>query len=142
MASKQESKDCGEILSFLKTRGYFRKTNDVSQIGLPDILGTFEGHFFGIEVKSIDEVPEDGMVPKKGKHAFTPTQVKEMLEIDKNGGTAIGFVVCGNQLLWITPYQIEEDGRVWWRTDQVVAKKRSGGWSDLDKLLIKCKNID
>ena len=128
VASKQETQDSGILLSQLKALGYFRKTNDVSQIGLPDIIGNIKGRFFGIEAKSVDEVPEDGIVPKKGNHAFTKTQVKELTAITESGGVGLGVIICGKHALWVFVEDIDDDGRVEWDESKEMIQNAKGVW--------------
>ena len=52
---------------------FFPQTGGYGKSGIPDIVGCYKGHFFGIECKAGDNKP-------------TPLQQKNLREIDKNNG--------------------------------------------------------
>lgn len=124
MAKKQESQDTGPLLRALQQVGWFRKLNDTVQEGLPDIIGVCE-RGYGLEIKSINEVPRDGMVPPKGAHPFSKIQVRELMNIHKNGGVGVGIIICGKVLVYCYPWEIDENGRTKWNPDRVICKKDS-----------------
>lgn len=127
MAQKKETKDTASFLRALQKNGWFRKTNDEVQVGLPDILGCHEGYLYGIEIKAIKEVPKDGMVPLKSSHTFTKVQVRELNNIDKAGGLAWAVIICG-RVAAITPAsEIDENGQVCWHKCDIV-RKIKGAW--------------
>ncbi len=111
MAKKQETKDMQPFLNALQAFGYFRNISDEFQVGIPDIIGSGRGKFFGIEFKSVGEL--GGIVPAKGHHPFTKTQIKELNQINSKGsGVGIGVIMCGKYFVWVSPSEIQEDGRV------------------------------
>lgn len=114
MAKKKETGASSRFLDSLKKHGYYRKISDRVQVGIPDIIGSYRGRFNGIEIKAIDEVPLDGMVPKKGSHPFDQVQVNNLQDIDRNGGLGVGVVVCGKKAIWAYYHQINQLGRVSW----------------------------
>lgn len=119
MAKKQETKDMQPFLSALQAFGYFRNITDEFQIGIPDIIGSGRGKFFGIEFKSVGEL--GGIVPAKGHHPFTLPQIKELNQINSKGsGVGIGVIMCGEFFIWVSPQEIREDGRV--NVDELLAK--------------------
>lgn len=119
MAKKQETKDMQPFLSALQAFGYFRNISDEFQVGIPDIIGSGRGKFFGIEFKSVGEL--GGIVPTKGHHPFTPTQVKELNQINSKGsGVGIGVIMCGKHFIWVSPSEINKDGRV--NVDELLLK--------------------
>lgn len=136
MAKKRETVDTGPLLSALQRVGWFRKINDTVQVGIPDIIGCYTGTFYGIEVKAIKEVPEDGMVPSKGSHTFTAKQVHDLKSINLKGGVGVGIVICGKIAGIFTPGQIDEKGQVNWHKAVAYIKKENGEWN-LENLLIR-----
>lgn len=71
-----ESQVQTKLLGQLTKTGWFYNTNDRFRAGIPDILGSWEGHFYGIEVK-IDYTK------------VTPLQEYELLNITASGGTGL-----------------------------------------------------
>ena len=135
MAKKRETKDTGPFLTSLKNYGWFRKINDTVQVGIPDILGCRNGKFVGIEVKSIAEVPEDGLVPPKSSHTFSSRQVSDLKSIRSEEGDAYGVVICGKVAVFVLPVEISEEGQVNWYSipeERIVAKE--GGLWKLGKI--------
>jgi hypothetical protein len=133
MAKKQESKDTGPFLAELQQLGWFRKINDTVQEGLPDVVGIFKAHAYGMEIKSIDEVPQDLIVPKNGSHPFSKIQVRELKNIQSNGGIGVGIIICGQHLNYCFPEEITEKGQVEWKPSRTIMKSK-GRW-DLKSLL-------
>lgn len=115
MAQKQETKDTGPILRQLQIIGWFRKTNDLNQVAIPDILGVYRGFAFGIEIKSIKEVVgENVLVPPMTSHRFTLGQIQNLKSIEKNGGIGIGIIVCGRHAKYFYPSEINPRGQCNW----------------------------
>jgi len=112
MAKKRETDSKSGLLDSLKKSGWFRTLSDRVQIGLPDIIGTFKGVTFGLEVKSVKDIAEDGLAPRSSEHCFTPPQVKELFNIGQNGGWGLGILICGPKLFWFSPDYINEKGQV------------------------------
>jgi hypothetical protein len=84
--------------------------SDKFQIGIPDIVGCIQGKFFGIEFKSVEEL--SGVIPPKGSHPFTETQIKDLKLINHSGGVGIGVIRCGEYFIWVHPIEIDKNGRV------------------------------
>jgi len=95
-------------------------------VGVPDILGCYKGTFVGIEVKSVAEVPRDGMAPRA--HPFSTRQIRELKEIDKNGGIAIGAVICGKRLYWAYPEDINNEGAISCHYAETDGRLLKGEW--------------
>lgn len=137
MGQKAESKDTNIVLANLQAIGWFRNITDTFQIGIPDILGCYKGRACGIEIKSIDEVPQNGWAPAKSKHRFTPKQVEELKSISRSGGISIACIICGPILMYGTPYDINKDGQINCTTlftNGQYIQKCSGKW-DFETLL-------
>ena len=135
MAKKRETVDTGPLLSALQRVGWFRKINDTVQVGIPDIIGSHKGTFYGIEVKAIKEVPEDGIVPSKGSHTFSAKQRHDLKSICESGGVGVGVVICGKIAGVFTPDKIDENGQVNWHMANNYMEKENGEWN-LKNLLI------
>ena len=69
--------------------------------GKPDIIGCYEGKFFGIEVKRPDGV---------GSYGVTALQLQNLKEIDSNGGHA--YVVDNEAALKDLLKEVERLGRM------------------------------
>ena len=134
MAKKRETTDTGPLLSALQRHGWFRKINDTVQVGIPDIIGCHEGVFYGIEVKSVAEIPQGGIVPPKGTHTFTAKQVHDLKNVHKNGGVGVGVIICGKIAAVFTPDKIDKNGQVNWHEANHYMEKEKGEWN-LKKLL-------
>ena len=95
-------------------------------------MGLKNGTMYGIEVKSVTEIPKDGLTPPKSSHCFEPKQIRELNNICKEGGVGIGVIVCGNTLFWFYPDHITEDGQVdckkLMKTNHVIHKTPGIGW--------------
>lgn len=130
MAKKRETIDTGPLLTSLQKLGWFRKINDTVQVGIPDILGAYKSIPFGIEVKSIEEVPMDGLVPLKSKHCFSSPQKRELQNIEDNGGVGVGIIICGKMAVVIYPHEIDENGQVNWNNipDTRTINRFHGKW--------------
>jgi hypothetical protein len=109
---KIESLDTDLLLSHLKQEGYFRNITDLYQIGIPDIVGCRFGFFYGLEVKSVKSIPEDGICPRKSEHRFTKKQVEELKGIDKSGGLGVGIIICGKTLFFGLVSDINDEGQM------------------------------
>ena len=135
MAKKRETVDTGPLLTSLQKHGWFRKINDTVQVGIPDIMGCYLGNSFGVEVKSISEVPENGMVPPKSGHTFSPVQVRELNNIEEHGGVGVGVIICGSIAILVLPEQIDSKGQTNWYDIKPCCKihKKAGSW-DLTNL--------
>lgn len=134
MAKKQETKDMQGFTNSLQKVGYFRNISDKYQIGIPDLLGGYRGTLVGIEFKSVGEF--SGIVPPKGHHPFTPTQIKELKHIVKDGGVGIGVIMCGKFFVWVFPEEIDNEGRV--NIDDLILKHPTRLWNtscDYDQFL-------
>jgi hypothetical protein len=112
MSRKQESIDTSKFLTALQKMGWFRNITDHFQIGIPDIIGGYKGLLYGFEIKSISFVPEDGWAPLKKDHCFTPKQIEELKSINRSGGCGIGIVICGPNLYYAYPIDINKDGQI------------------------------
>ena len=76
MAMTPEAKVKKKVVSYLKQMGayyFYPVTGGYGRSGVPDIVGCWEGWFFGIECKA-------------GKNKPTPPQQKNLDEIAKAGG--------------------------------------------------------
>ena len=76
MAMTPEAKVKKKVVSYLKQMGayyFYPVTGGYGRSGVPDIVGCWEGLFFGIECKA-------------GKNKPTPLQQKNLDEIAKAGG--------------------------------------------------------
>jgi hypothetical protein len=134
MAKKRETIDTGPLLSALQRVGWFRKINDTVQVGIPDLIGTHEGDFCGIEVKAIRAVPEDGIVPPLNMHTFSAKQVHDLKGINKNGGFGVGVIICGKSAAVVTPDRIDKNGQTNWHKANCYIHKEGGEWN-LERLL-------
>lgn len=135
MAKKRETQDTAPFLRSLQQTGWFKNINDTVQVGIPDLLGCRLGKLYGLELKAIREVPEDGIVPKKSEHRFSKKQISELFNIEKNGGVALGIIICGKIAYMLRPSEINEHGQVnvnHISSDRVL-RKTKGAW-DLSKL--------
>ena len=92
-------------------------------------MGVCGGQSYGIEVKSIEEVPLDGIVPKKSKHCFTKVQIRELNSICDNGGTGVGVVICGRIAAVFSPDRIDDNGQVNWHEANAYLEKDKGEWN-------------
>ena len=55
------------------------------------------------------------MVPKKGDHSFTKTQVMNLEEIHERGGAVgVGMVICGKRAVFAYHHQINSEGQINW----------------------------
>lgn len=139
MGRKKESVATTGILNSLKEHGYFRKISDSYQTGIPDILGCYKGVFIGIEVKNIDEVPQDWWVPGNKDHKFSAPQIKELENIYQIGnGVAVALVVCGDQAFWVYQYAIDKDRKQVNIGSCRSMFKRNGKW-DVTNFLESCR---
>jgi len=132
MSRSNESLKTGPLLESLQQEGYFRKLSDRFQIGMPDIIGCYKGLYVGIEVKEVSVIAEGGMAPSLSGHVFTKAQVKELKQIEANGGIAIAIVLCGDKAFWFTPDQITGQGQVNCirsMDNGCVVKKEHGKWN-------------
>jgi len=108
MSRKLESSKTSEVLRSLQLVGYFRNISDMYQVGMADIVGSYKGKFYAIEVKAVTEVPQDGLAPPKSGHVFTPEQMKELANVEHDGlGAAIALVICGDKGFWFTQEQVD-----------------------------------
>ncbi len=112
MAKKKESVSGATLLTSLQKAGWFRKFSDRYQVGIPDFLGCYRGITFGIELKAVGEIGEDGFAPAKTEHRFTDVQVRELKNITDDGGVGLGVIICGKSLFWFTSEYINENGQV------------------------------
>ena len=142
MAKKRETVDTGPLLTSLQRLGWFRKINDTVQIGIPDIIGCFDGTTFGIEVKSIKEVPEGGIVPPSSAHTFSAKQVHDLQGIWNAGGVGVGLVICGKVAAIFTPDQIDKNGQVNWMEARAYINKEKGEWILADLLWMRKTSQD
>jgi len=79
MAMTPEAKVKKVVVKQLKELGayyFYPVTGGYGGSGVPDIIGCYEGRFFGIECKA-------------GKNKPTPLQEKNLTDIDNNGGIAV-----------------------------------------------------
>ena len=79
MAMTPEAKVKKKVTNILKEFGayyFYPVTGGYSKSGVPDIVGCYNGRFFGIECKA-------------GKNKPTPLQQKNLSDIDSSGGIAI-----------------------------------------------------
>lgn len=131
MGRKKESRDTNLFLRGIQEVGWFRNITDLYQVGIPDILGCHQGTSYGIEVKSVSSIPEDGISPRLSEHRFTAKQVEELKLIKQNGGVAVGVIICGPHLYFGTPLQISDKGQMdCWKlcNEGQYVKKDSGKW--------------
>ena len=80
-------------LNDLDQYSHFNKICDRFQVGMPDIIGCFEGKYVGIEVKHVHELLMDKAQPRL--HKFSPIQIVQLGKIAKAGGAALGIIACG-----------------------------------------------
>ena len=90
MAATPEKKVKQKLMKALKAEGayvFYASTGGYGYSGIPDIIGCFEGNFFGIECKA-------------GKNKTTALQQRNLAQIKEAGGLAcvcyeddIGLVV-------------------------------------------------
>lgn len=140
MAKKRETVDNKEILDTLQKFGWFRNISDKYQVGIPDNIGCYRGLMFGFEVKSVGEVPLNGLVPSSKEHRFSPPQVHELTRLqNKGGGIGLGLIMCGNVLFWFTPEYINCDGQVdcnkLLEENKFITKHKDFGWDYLGSVL-------
>ena len=79
MAMTPEAKVKKKVVAHLKTLGayyFYPVTGGYGKSGVPDIIGCYEGKFFGIECKA-------------GKNKPTPLQEKNLNDIKLNHGIAL-----------------------------------------------------
>lgn len=79
MAMTPEAKVKKRVVAVLKELGayyFYPVTGGYGQSGVPDIVGCYQGTFFGIECKA-------------GKNKPTALQEKNLRDIAKSGGTAL-----------------------------------------------------
>lgn len=79
MAMTPEAKVKKKVTNILKEFGayyFYPVTGGYGKSGVPDIVGCYNGRFFGIECKA-------------GKNKPTPLQEKNLSDIDNSGGIAI-----------------------------------------------------
>ena len=79
MAMTPEAKVKKKVTNILKEFGayyFYPVTGGYGKSGVPDIVGCYNGRFFGIECKA-------------GKNKPTPLQQKNLSDIDSSGGIAI-----------------------------------------------------
>ena len=79
MAMTPEAKVKKVVVKQLKELGayyFYPVTGGYGGSGVPDIIGCYEGRFFGIECKA-------------GKNKPTPLQEKNLTDISNNGGIAV-----------------------------------------------------
>jgi hypothetical protein len=79
MAATPESKVKKVVTQHLKALGayyFYPVTGGFGASGVPDIVGCYHGHFFGIECKA-------------GKNKPTDLQLKNLQDIKNNGGIAV-----------------------------------------------------
>ena len=79
MALTPEAKVKKVVVKQLKELGayyFYPVTGGYGGSGVPDIIGCYEGRFFGIECKA-------------GKNTPTPLQEKNLTDISNNGGIAV-----------------------------------------------------
>ena len=79
MAMTPEAKVKKKVTNILKEFGayyFYPVTGGYGKSGVPDIVGCYNGRFFGIECKA-------------GKNKPTPLQEKNLSDIDSSGGIAI-----------------------------------------------------
>lgn len=79
MAMTPEAKVKKVVVKQLKELGayyFYPVTGGYGGSGVPDIIGCYEGRFFGIECKA-------------GKNTPTPLQEKNLTDISNNGGIAV-----------------------------------------------------
>ena len=79
MAMTPEAKVKKVVVKQLKELGayyFYPVTGGYGGSGVPDIIGCYEGRFFGIECKA-------------GKNTPTPLQEKNLTDIKNNGGIAV-----------------------------------------------------
>lgn len=79
MARTPEARVKKAVVKQLKTMGayyFFPATGGYGRSGVPDIVGCFEGIFFGIECKA-------------GKNTPTPLQTQNLESIQASGGLAL-----------------------------------------------------
>ena len=79
MAMTPEAKVKKVVVKQLKELGayyFYPVTGGYGGSGVPDIIGCYQGRFFGIECKA-------------GKNKPTPLQEKNLTDIDNNGGIAV-----------------------------------------------------
>jgi len=112
MARKAESQDTSLFLSNLQQKGYFRNITDLVQVGIPDIIGCHLDFFYGLEVKSVKSIAENGLAPRRNEHRFTSKQIEELKSIEKSGGLGVGVIICGKILFFGYPHEINEYGQM------------------------------
>lgn len=79
MAMTPEAKVKKVVVKQLKELGayyFYPVTGGYGGSGVPDIIGCYQGRFFGIECKA-------------GKNTPTPLQEKNLTDISNNGGIAV-----------------------------------------------------
>ena len=79
MAATPESKVKKKVADVLKTLSayyFYPATGGYGKSGVPDIVGCYEGKFFGIECKA-------------GKNKPTPLQEKNLSDIKSSGGISL-----------------------------------------------------
>jgi len=69
-------KQCTEMLKFLECYYFYPVTGGYGKSGVPDIVGVYQGRFFGIECKAGDNKP-------------TALQKKNLIEIERAGGLSL-----------------------------------------------------
>ena len=79
MAMTPEAKVKKKVVAILKEMGayyFYPVTGGYGQSGVPDIVGCYQGRFFGIECKA-------------GKNKPTPLQEKNLKQIAEAGGVSL-----------------------------------------------------
>ena len=79
MAMTPEKKVKNKVVKILNDMGcyhFYASTGGYGNSGVPDIVGSYYGKFFGIECKA-------------GKNKPTPLQLKNLQEIAESGGIAV-----------------------------------------------------
>lgn len=79
MAQTPEKRVKTKVAAMLKEMGcyyFYPVTGGFGRSGVPDIIGSYNGKFFGIECKA-------------GKGKPTPLQIKNLKEIEDTGGIAM-----------------------------------------------------
>ena len=90
MAATPESKVKAKVTKQLRELGayyFFPATGCYGKSGVPDIVGCYEGRFFGIECKA-------------GRNKPTPLQLKNLQEISDAGG--LSWIVNEDNVLDVT----------------------------------------
>jgi len=97
---KQSEKEFGDVLWIE------RQVSDI-RLGVPDVYALMDGIFLPMEAKYSFEGKESIL-----SHKFKALQIEKLKRLEKRGAYSLGLIFRGEEIRYILPDAIREDGQM------------------------------